>query len=180
MSPTDTLVSLDEYLSTVYDPDCEYVDGELIERNMGEFDHSALQGIIFAMLYAQGLSAQGMDSGFYAYLELRVQVAATRYLVPDITVTTKKGKGKILREPPVLCIEILSPEDRVSRMEGKIDDFLSFGVKHVWLIDPRRKNAWSYTSEGKREPSAVLTTSDPRITLALDPVFAKLADYVDE
>ena len=33
-------ISLDEYLSTVYDPDCEYVDGELIERNMGESDHS--------------------------------------------------------------------------------------------------------------------------------------------
>jgi Uma2 family endonuclease len=174
MSPTDTLVSLDEYLSTVYDPDCEYVDGELIERNMGEFDNSALQGIIFAILYGQG-----MESGIYAYLELRVQVAAARYLVPDITVTTKKGKGKILREPPFLCIEILSPEDRVSRMEAKIDDYLAFGVKHVWLIDPRRKKAWTYTSEGKRESSAMLTTSDPRITLALDPVFTKLADYIE-
>jgi Uma2 family endonuclease len=174
MSPTDTLVSLDEYLSTVYDPDCEYVDGEVIERNMGEFDHSALQGIIFAIFYAQG-----MESSIYAYPELRVQVDATRYLVPDITVTTKKGKGKILREPPFLCIEILSPEDRVSRMEAKIDDYLAFGVKHVWLIDPRRKKAWSYTSEGKRESSAVLTTSDPRITLALDAVFTKLADYIE-
>jgi Uma2 family endonuclease len=120
-----------------------------------------------------------MENGFYAYLELRVQLAPTRYLVPDITVTTQKGKGKILREPPFLCIEILSPEDRVSRMEAKIDDFLAFGVEDVWLIDPRRKKAWSYTSGGKRESSAVLTTSDPRITLALDPVFAKLADYIE-
>jgi hypothetical protein len=40
MTATGTMVSLDEYLSTVYDPDCEYVDGELIERNMGEIDHA--------------------------------------------------------------------------------------------------------------------------------------------
>jgi Uma2 family endonuclease len=64
-------------------------------------------------------------------------------------------------------------------MEAKIDDYLAFGVKHVWLIDPRRKKAWTYTSEGKRESSAMLTTSDPRITLALDPVFTKLADYIE-
>jgi hypothetical protein len=34
--PTGTIVSLDEYLSTTSDPDCEYVDGELIERNTAE------------------------------------------------------------------------------------------------------------------------------------------------
>jgi Uma2 family endonuclease len=174
MSPTDTLVSLDQYLSTVYEPDCEYVDGELIERNMGEFDHSAMQGIILELLFGQR-----REAGVYVFPELRVQVSSTRYRVPDITVTTKKGKGTILREPPFLCIEILSPEDRVSRMEVKIDDYLAFGVKHVWLIDPRREKAWSYTSEGKRESSSVLTTSHPRLTLSLDEVFSALADDLE-
>src|SRR5579863_5736504 len=169
-----TMVSLDEYLSTAYDPDCEYVDGELIERNMGETDHSALQGIIFALLYGQR-----RESGIHVFPELRVQVAATRYRIPDICVTTKKARGRILREPPFLCIEVLSPEDRASRMELKIDDYLAFGVKHIWLIDPRRKKAWSYTSEGKRESSAVLTTSEPHLTLALDEVFAELDDLVE-
>jgi Uma2 family endonuclease len=170
-----TLVSLDEYLSTVYDPDCEFVDGELIERNMGESDHSALQGIIFAVLYNQSTNA-----GIYVFPELRVEVAAKRYRIPDITVTTQKVRGRILREPPFLCIEILSPEDRASRTELKIDDYLAFGVRHIWLIDPRRKKAWSYTNEGRREPSAVLMTSEPRLTLTLDEVFAKLDDFIEE
>jgi Uma2 family endonuclease len=175
MTATGTAISLDEYLSTIYDPDCEYVDGELIERNMGESDHSALQGIIFALLYNQSTKA-----GIYVFPELRVQVAATRYRIPDITVTTRKVRGRILREPPFLCIEVLSPEDRASRMELKIDDYLAFGVRHIWLIDPRRKKAWRYTNEGKRESSAVLTTSDPRLTVKLDEVFARLDDLIED
>jgi Uma2 family endonuclease len=174
MTATGAMVSLDEYLSTVYDPDCEFVDGELIERNMGEFDHSALTRIICALLYGQ----RG-ESGIHVFPELRVQVAATRYRIPDVTITKQKGRGKILREPPFLCIEILSPEDRASRMELKIDDYLTFGVTHIWVIDPREKRAWSYTSEGRRESSVVLTTSDPRLTLKIDEVFAALEDDIE-
>lgn len=175
MMATGIQVSLDEYLSTIYDPDCEFVDGEVIERNMGESDHSATQTMISALLYSQR-----RELGIHVFAELRVQVAATRYRIPDITVTKQKVRGNILREPPFLCVEILSPEDRVSRMEVKIDDYLAFGVRHVWLIDPRRKKAWSYTSEGKRESSAVLATSDPRLTLTLDEVFAALDDDIED
>ena len=39
-----TLTSVEEYLSTLYRPDCDLVDGALIERNVGQKDHSKLQG----------------------------------------------------------------------------------------------------------------------------------------
>jgi Uma2 family endonuclease len=175
MMATGTVVSLEEYLSTVYDPDCEFVDGELVERNMGEFDHAGLQMIIAAHMYNQR-----REYGIYVFPELRVQVAATRYRIPDITVTKQKGRGRILREPPFLCIEILSPEDRASRIETKIDDYLSFGVPHIWIIDPRARKGWSYTREGKREATDVLTTTDPHLTLSLNEIFAALNEAVDE
>jgi Uma2 family endonuclease len=123
---TGTLISLDEYLSTIYDPDCEFVDGELIERNMGESDHCGIQMIIAAQLYNQR-----REHGIYVFPELRVQVAARRFRIPDITVTKHKIQGRILHTPPFLCIEVLSPEDRASRIETKIDDYLSFGVGHI-------------------------------------------------
>jgi Uma2 family endonuclease len=172
---TGTLIPLDEYLSTVYDPDREFVDGELIERNMGEFDHSALQTIIAALLYSQR-----RDSGIHVYTELRVQISAARYRIPDITVTRQKGKGRILLEPPFLCVELVSPEDRVSRMEKKIDDYLAFGVTYVWLIDPEDRSAWIYTAERKREPVRVLTTDEPRLSLPLDDLFAALDEEVEQ
>src|SRR5277367_5976701 len=151
-----SLISLEEYLSTVYEPDCEYLDGEVVERNMGESDHSALQGMIFGLLFIQRHA-----SGIHVFPELRVQVTRTRFRVPDICVTTQKVRGKILHEPPFLCIEVISPEDRAGRIQRKIDDYLAFGVRYVWLIDPGQKRAWSYTIEGKREFAETLTTSGP-------------------
>jgi Uma2 family endonuclease len=172
---TGTMVSLEEYLSTVYDPDCEYIDGELLERNMGESDHSGLQGIISALLYNQR-----HQYGIHVFPELRVQIAATRFCIPDVTVTTRKIKGRVLREPPFLCIEVLSPDDRASRIEAKIDDYLAFGVQHVWIIDPRLEKGWSYTREGKRESTDVLTTSDPHLALSLSEVFTALSEDLEQ
>jgi Uma2 family endonuclease len=167
-------VSVEEYLSTVYEPEREYVEGELIERNDGDFEHSALLGILIGMLLCQRRAA-----GIHIFPTLRVQVAARRFRVPDITVTTSKGKGRILREPPLLCIEILSPEDRASRVLVKINDYFAFGVRYVWVIDPEEKVAWSCMSDGKRESPAVLTTDSPRLTLDMSEVFAALAEDIE-
>jgi len=52
------MISLHEYLSTVFEPDCEYVDGELVERNTGELEHSALQGIIGCCFTTSGMNAE--------------------------------------------------------------------------------------------------------------------------
>jgi Uma2 family endonuclease len=170
-----TLVSLDEYLTTVYDPDREYVDGELIERNMGEADHAGLQGILTAWLFSQRKAL-----GIHVFPELRLQVAPKRYRIPDVAVTTTKIQGRVMRKPPLLCIEVLSPEDRASRLEDKIDDYLRFGVQHIWVIDPCQKCAWSYTSEGKREAVTVLRIADPKIELPLSELFRELEESVEE
>ncbi len=47
-----TLISVEEYLRTSYRPDCDYVDGEVLERNVGELDHSWLQTALSAYLFA--------------------------------------------------------------------------------------------------------------------------------
>ena len=48
-----TQVSLSEYLASSYKPDCEYVDGELVERNVGEGPHSYIQVALSAWFFAQ-------------------------------------------------------------------------------------------------------------------------------
>jgi Uma2 family endonuclease len=169
-----TLVSEQEYLSTIYEPDCEYVDGEILERNMGEVDHGGLQLAIGAWMYSRRKRL-----GIHVFTETRTQVAARRYRVPDIAVTIDKPKERILREPPFLCIEIVSPEDRVGRMEEKIDDYLKFGVQYVWLIDARKKSAWSYTQTGKRQAVSILVTEKPRIELPILDLFAELGEEIE-
>src|SRR5581483_8848549 len=117
--PVANLISEEEYLNSSYDPDREYVEGELLERNMGEPDHAGLQGLLIFWL-----SLHYKPLGMHIFPELRVQVAPGHYRVPDIAVTTHRVRGRILREPPFLCIEILSPDDRASRIEEKIDEYL--------------------------------------------------------
>jgi len=66
-----------------------------------------------------------------------VQVSQTRFRVPDVCVALGEAPGQIFRVPPFLCIEILSPEDRVSRVNERMADYLNFGVPYVWLLDPK-------------------------------------------
>src|SRR6185436_13011588 len=106
---TATAVSLSEYLTTSYRPDCDYLDGELLERNVGEWDHSRLQ-----MLLSRYLSNREKQWGIVVVVEQRVQVKARRFRVPDITVVAGEPAAEpIITKPPFLCVEILSPSDRV-------------------------------------------------------------------
>ena len=98
---TATVISLHEYLTTSYRPDREYLDGEVLERNVGEWDHSRLQ-----MLLSRYLSNREKEWGILVVPEQRVQVKATRFRVPDISVLAGIAPtGGILVEPPLLCIE---------------------------------------------------------------------------
>jgi Uma2 family endonuclease len=167
--PTGTLISVEEYLSTCYRPDCDYVDGHLEERNLGEFDHSSLQTAIAAYFFTRR-----KQWNVTVVVEQRVQVSPTRFRIPDVCVVLGAPGEQIFRKPPFLCIEVLSPEDRMSRVEQRISDFLKMGVPNVWVLDPATKQAFSATPEtGLREcVDGLLKTANPSLELPLDEVFA--------
>jgi len=169
--PSRTLVSVDEYLHTSYDPDCDYVDGEIVERNVGELDHSDLQAEIITYF-----RARLRNRGVFAYPEQRVQVSPTRFRVPDVCIVYgSKPTEQIFTKPPLIAVEILSKDDRVSQMQERIDDYLRFGVRYVWVIDPRTRRAWVYTSEGAVEAkNGILRTENPAIELPLPEIFQAL------
>ena len=166
-----TLVSVAEYLSTAYSPDRDYVDGLVLDRNLGEFNHSCTQGVICVSLYNRR-----REWGIHVYLEMRVQVKATRYRIPDVcAVKGEKPEEQIFTRPPFLCVEILSEDDRASEMHERIDDYLQMGVSFVWLVDPGKRRAWIYTSDLIREvKDGVLRTLDPNIEVPLAEIFAEL------
>ena len=158
-------VPLSEYLNTSYRPDCEYVDGELVERNVGEAEHSLLQIALGAWFFNNRKRL-----GITPYTEERVQVKATRCRVPDLTVVAGEGpRTGIIREPPFLCVEIISPEDRMKQMRERVADYLEFGVRYVWAIDPETNLATVYSPDGMYEVrDGILTTKNPDITVNLN------------
>jgi len=167
--PAGTLISVNEYLSSSYDPDCDYVDGEVLERNLGEYDHSRLQGVLFAYLFSREKLW-----GIHVVPEQRVQVSPTRFRVPDIClIVAAKPDEQIFTKPPFLCIEILSPQDTMTRMLERIHDYLSLGVPHVWVLDPQAKRAYGYTTSGMHEATdGVLRTQHPDIAVPLAELFS--------
>jgi Uma2 family endonuclease len=159
---------VDEYLNTSYSPDREYVDGLIVERNLGEKTHSGIQGNL--VIYLGGLRKK---LGIRIFPEQRVQVSPTRFRIPDVTVVkTSQAQGEIFRLPPHLCIEILSREDTMQYMQEKLDDYLRFGVPYIWIINPKNRKGYIVTSSGMVEAtSGVLETQDPDIKVPLEPLF---------
>ncbi len=168
MGAVKQLVSVEEYLHTSYEPDCDYVDGELVDRNVGEKKHAYTQGEIF-FYFRQ----RRKEWNIFPIPEARIQVSATRFRVPDVAVFLRpEPDERIFTCPPFLCVEVLSPEDRMSRMQDRIDDYLNFGVRYVWVIDPSAFRAWVY-AKGRIEEvkQGTLWTEDPRLEVPLTELF---------
>ncbi len=170
MSTTRALISVEEYLATSYRPDCDYVDGEVVERNLGELDHGWLQGLLMRLLMNRY-----EHLGIFVFPELRVQVKPTRFRIPDVCVTLGFPDEQILAKPPFLCIEILSPDDRMKRVKERVTDYLEMGVPYVWVLDPKTKRTYIATAaESLHEvKTSALRTENPVLELTLDEIFAR-------
>lgn len=155
---TGTMLSVSEYRSTSYRPDCEYLDGIILERNLGERDHSGGQMSLSGYLFIR------KDQwGIHIFPEQRVQLKPTRFRVPDVCVIAgPKPAGQIFTQRPFLCMEIMSKDDRMSEMLERIDDYFTFGVPFVWLLDPRTHRAHIYRRGEIREVTdGLLRTTNP-------------------
>jgi Uma2 family endonuclease len=169
--PASTLVSVEEYLNTSYDPDCDYVDGRVVERNLGELDHSDLQteiAVYFRLRRKQWRA--------HAFVEQRVQVSPTRFRIPDVCVMLgPKPTEQIFRTPPFLAIEVLSKKDRKRDVLEKVEDYLRFGVPYVWVINPRTREGWIHTTAAVHQAAdGILRTQNPDLIMSLPEIFAAL------
>ena len=164
---TAVRVSLEEYLNTEYEPDCDYVDGVLEERNVGKRRHARMQTRL-----ALWLGAREQQYGYQVVVEQRVKVAGTRVRIPDVCLLPASDEDEVTQGPPLLCIEVLSPEDRWSRVDARLKDYLAFGVQTIWVIDPYAKEAWVVTTETPRAKvqDGILRCGNPALELPLSDV----------
>jgi Uma2 family endonuclease len=162
-------VSEQEYLATAYRPDCDYVDGVLLERNVGQFDHSDVQGEL-----ARWFRNRRHQLGMSAFPELRVAVKPKRYRVPDVCVVKlPRPSDPVLKQAPYICIEILSPEDTFPRLQERLDDYLDMGAENIWVIDPISRRGWVITRQGHLEAlDAILRTGDSVVVLPIAELFS--------
>ena len=167
---TSTLVPLQTYLTTDYRPDCDWIDGEVKERNVGEGQHSNIQ-TFFIGYFLQ----HKREWGIRVLTEQRVQVAATRFRVPDVALASSSSPFEsIVRVPPVLCVEVLSRDQRMSEIQERAKDYLAMGVPMVWIVDPLRRTAFVSDASGQRQVPEVLEIPGTDIRVTVAEVFAEL------
>ncbi|MGA3371718.1 MAG: Uma2 family endonuclease [Terracidiphilus sp.] len=163
MAATANLISVEEYLKTTADPDCEYVAGVVEERAVGEYDHATWQ-----MILAGYFLAREKELGIVSRPELRVQTGPENFRVPDVTLLSRTSpREQIITHPPLAVFEILSPEDSMTRTLEKLADYERMGIKAIWMIEPKRQLYYRYR-DGQLTPEAIfeLPGSDFRVPLA--------------
>ena len=140
-------VPVELYLHSSYEPDAEFVDGEVELRPMGEYDHASWQ---FALQFYFGQHQAKWN--IRVVPELRVQVHATRYRVADVVVLDRAQPiEQVLTHPPIAVFEVLSPEDVMTRVLRKLSDYAEMGVENIFVVDPRTELFYRF-SDGALSP----------------------------
>jgi Uma2 family endonuclease len=88
-------------------------------------------------------------------------------------VDADQAVAQILTHPPLIVMEVLSPEDTWARMEERIADYLDCGIANVWVLDPITRRAWIATVKGY-ELTTILKVAGTAIAVPLEELFPEL------
>jgi Uma2 family endonuclease len=165
MATATTLIPIEECLRTPYHPDLDYVDGETQERNLGEREHARLQAV-WCGWFGNNEKAWNV----YSLVEQRILVAPRRMRIADVCLLSRDApKEQVAVNPPLLCVEILSPKDRLPRAARVMEDYARMGVPNLWLLDPKDRVAYDYASDG------LLKLTTDRLTIPGTEIYVDLA-----
>ena len=178
-------ITIEEYRNNIFRPDCDFVDGFLIHRRppeghyteqeakelfVGEYEHNKQQKLLMVWFVANELQWDAE-----CLPEQRIDVSPVRARVCDVCVLRADApRESVILTPPLLCIEIFSPKDRLSRAKIVLHDYHLMGVPHVWLIDPIKRKAWTYDANGLTEVPAT------RLEVPNSPIYVPLAELLDK
>ena len=177
---TVVLTPLEEYLTHTYHPDCEYVDGQVVERNLGEYYHSLLQGLLVQFLRNE---QDRTGIGFQTMVEQRMRVregfdTQRCYRIPDVMVLGPGyRKTGVTLDPPVVTIEILSPDDTLRALVAKCQEYCAFGVAVPLIADPYARRVYLVDAQGEHEVESRVVTfpiGGTELTIDFNTLFAKL------
>ena len=140
-----TSITPDELLNLPDAVDYELVAGELVERHMGS-ESSAIAAVIGYLLLGFVRPKRlgkvfTTDCGYLIFPN-----EPTRVRKPDVSfiragrLPNDRAPEGYVRIPPDLVVEVLSPGDTAYEVDQKVNEYLSVGVKLIWVVNPRTRN----------------------------------------
>ena len=165
---TATQISLEQYLQTPFEPDAEYVGGEVQERNGGEYEHNTVQRAILLWFHLHDKAWQTRT-----IQEQRTRLTSGNVRLPDVSVWRRDVPVQpVFDQPQLIAVEVLSPEDRHSRVQEKIEDYRGFQVPNIWVVDPIKRIAWDCSDAN--------WTRKERLEVAGSAIYLDLRDLFKE
>jgi Uma2 family endonuclease len=131
----------------------ELVNGELVERNMGW--KSSEIGVDVAFLLKAHCKAHGLgwvvgaDASYQCYPDApkKVRKPDVSFIRLDRMPAEEKPEGHC-RIAPDLAVEVVSPNDLFYKVEDKVEEYLTAGVRLVWVVNPPTRTVHVYRADG--------------------------------
>lgn len=145
MSNQTRLVTADE-LERMSEDDYRYelVRGRLVRMSPAAPRHGRITVTLSALLWQHARNRQlgqvWTEVGFRLFSKPDTVRAPDVAFVRQDRLPPRDAKG-FFRGVPDLAIEVLSPEDRRSEVQEKIDDYLAAGTPMVLVVDPGERQA---------------------------------------
>jgi Uma2 family endonuclease len=150
MSAAKSLTTAEQLLEIANGRRVELVRGELVDMTPvgGEHGHIVLLlGFLMTrFIRERQLGAAGTEWGFV--------LARNPDIVrgPDLAFVAQQGRDLpqgFIEGAPDLAVEVMSPGDRVGEVQEKVREYLHYGTRMVWLVDPRSKTVSAYYPSGE-------------------------------
>ena len=141
---------------------CELIKGELIHMSPSGARHGRIAGKI-CFLLIQHVEARslgmvcGAETGFLATRDPDTVRGPDAMFVSRERMPPEESLDSYLPIPPDLAVEVVSPDDRWSEVEGKVSEYLDAGVRLVWVVDPKTRCVHVHRPHG---PVDVLSSAD--------------------
>lgn len=182
-------MSVEEWGDLAEDEEGELVDGVLVEEEIPDVVHEAVIMWLASLLREYFRAREGFV--FASGIKLVVRPRSGR--MADVVAFTKDAlprKGKLVRTPPYIAIEVISssPNDvRRDRLQ-KTSDYAAFGVRYCWLLDPRARTLEIFELGADRRYVLAATASNrleavpgcEGLVVELDALWAEIDQIPDE
>ncbi len=170
---------LEEYFSNPAYERCEYIDGEVVELNVGNKPHSKIQVKCIRRL------DEYFDRrpGGYVAAELRCRLLVAgraRIYLPDVAVVLgdeDTSEIRYLNRAPDLVVEVRSPDDSLSALHRKVADYFANGARLVWVVLPEERAVLVFTPGAPTRTAICGETLEgggllPDLSIPVDALFA--------
>lgn len=179
-------ITLEEFLHLPEtEPGSEYINGEIIQKNMPQGEHSVLQTELASAI---NLAIKPSKLG-RAFSELRCNFGGFS-IIPDVSVFRSSriprkengGVANVFNIAPDWSIEILSPNQSQTKVTKNILHCLNHGTQMGWLIDPQEQSIFVYLPDQPPriydQPNSKLPTPQfaQDFEITLENLFAWLLD----